>query len=68
MEGRRIGSVSGIMETGANDVYVVSNPEGRDILVPATRNTIKEVDIVNKVITVDLPPELTGSPSKIEQD
>ena len=53
--GARIGSVSGIMETGANDVYVVETQDGAEILVPATRNTIKEVDTVNRVITVDLP-------------
>lgn len=67
LEGRQIGSVSGIMETGANDVYVVSKPDGGDILVPATRNAVKEVDTVSKVITVDLPPELTGSRGRPDQ-
>ncbi len=60
LEGGEIGSVSGIMETGANDVYVVSMPGGGDILIPATRDTVKDVDTVGKVITVDLPPAPHG--------
>ncbi len=67
-EGSQIGSVSGIMETGANDVYVVSKPGGGDILVPATRNTITEVDTVNKVITVDLPEAGSGKQKQEDQD
>lgn len=68
LEGRQIGSVSGIMETGANDVYVVSRPEGGDILIPATRNAVKDVDIVKKVITVDLPTKMTGSTGGEDKD
>lgn len=55
---RPIGNVAGIMETGANDVYVVARPSGDEILIPVTPTTIKEVDIVEGVITVDLPPGL----------
>ena len=53
--GVEIGKLSGIMETGANDVYVVSTVQGGEILIPATRSMIKFVDTVNGVIVVDLP-------------
>lgn len=65
-EGRQIGSVSGIMETGSNDVYVVSKPGGKDILIPATRNSVLQVDIVSRVITVDLSAEPVEPP--VEQN
>ncbi len=68
LDGSQIGSVSGIMETGANDVYVVSKPGGGEILIPATRNTVKEVDIVSKVITVNLPVEQAGSSDQEDQE
>lgn len=68
MDGRQVGSVSGIMETGANDVYVVSQPDGGDILIAATRETIREVDTVNRVITVDLPTKMVGTPVVEDED
>ena len=55
LDGRQIGTLSGIMETGANDVYVVSDSSGNEILVPAVRDVIKEIDISNKIVRVDLP-------------
>ncbi len=66
--GRSIGTLSGIMETGANDVYVVSTQDGRDILVPATQNTVKEVDTVKRVITVDLPEAEADQPEEDDRD
>ena len=43
-----------IFNTGSNDVYVVKNEEGKQILLPAIKEVIKEVDISNKKITVKL--------------
>jgi 16S rRNA processing protein RimM len=55
LSGRQIGTLSGIMETGANDVYVVTDETGSEILIPAVRDVIKEIDISNKIVKVDLP-------------
>ena len=55
LAGHRIGTLSGIMETGSNDVYLVADDDGRETLVPATKDTVKEVDTVGRVVTVDLP-------------
>ncbi len=57
-DGSLIGEVTGIMETGANDVYVVALSSGGEILVPVTPTIVLEVDIVDRVIKVDLPPGL----------
>jgi 16S rRNA processing protein RimM len=54
LNGQQIGKLSGIMETGANDVYVVTDESGSEILVPAIRDVIKEIDISNKILKVDL--------------
>ncbi len=59
LAGRHIGTVSGIIETGSNDVYVVASERGNEILIPATRDAVKEVDTVNGVIVADLPGETT---------
>ncbi len=49
-----LGSIVDVFQTGSNDVYVVKNEEGRQILLPAIKEVIKEVDIENKRIIVNL--------------
>jgi len=44
-EGRYLGTLMEILETGANDVYVVQNDAGEETLIPATEHTILEVDL-----------------------
>ena len=40
-----LGKVTDILETGANDVYIVrSGTPGREILVPAIKDVIKKID------------------------
>jgi len=56
-EGRTLGRVKEILETPGNDVYVVVPEAGGDeVLVPAIRDVIKEIDVRAGVITAD-PPE-----------
>ncbi|GAB4477597.1 MAG: ribosome maturation factor RimM [Anaerolineae bacterium] len=52
--GEELGIFTGYLETGANDVYIVTTPEGREILLPAIPDVIKKVDIQAGVITVHL--------------
>lgn len=52
-----LGTVKDIIQTGSNDVYVVE-AEGKSILVPALKDVVKEIDIVNKKIRVELPEGL----------
>jgi 16S rRNA processing protein RimM len=51
LEGRRLGKVSRLFETGANDVIVVRN--GRERWLPATPNVIRDVDLRAGVLRVD---------------
>jgi 16S rRNA processing protein RimM len=56
-----IGRVTSIMETGSNDVYVVTCPAEKDtkeVLVPALTSVIKSIDLEKKIMTVDLPEGL----------
>lgn len=50
-EGRLLGKIKDVMQTGANDVYVVENEEGKELLFPAIKDCVKEVDVAaGKVI------------------
>lgn len=56
--GEKIGRVKEILETGANDIYVVKRDEGKDLLVPALKKIVREIDIATGRMVVDLPPGL----------
>lgn len=58
-EGKNLGTVTSIIETGSNDVFVVQQPKTRaELLVPAVSDVIISVDLERSIITVDLPPGL----------
>ena len=49
-----LGSIDDIYNTGANDIYVVKNNLGKQILLPGIPQVIKKVDLENKKIVVHL--------------
>jgi 16S rRNA processing protein RimM len=53
-EGKELGNIADVFSTGSNDVYVVKDELGKQVLLPAIKDVIKKVDIKNKVITVHL--------------
>jgi len=57
LENRRLGCVEAIIPTGGNDVYVVR--EGRqEVLIPAIDSVVKDIDLKDRVMRVDLPEGL----------
>ena len=53
-EGEFLGKVDDIYSTGANDIYVVKNEEGKEKLLPGIDEVIKNIDIDSGKITVNL--------------
>ena len=53
-QGEELGNLIDIFPTGSNDVYVVKNEEGKQVLLPAIKEVIKKVDIENRLIIVHL--------------
>ncbi len=50
-----LGKVIDIIETGANDVYVVVDENDREILIPAIKQVVQNVNVKEKRIDVLLP-------------
>ena len=44
-EGKVLGTLTDVIETGANDVYAVKTPAGKEILLPAIRACILDVHV-----------------------
>lgn len=40
-----LGTLRDVMETGANDVYIIDMTDGREVLIPAIKECILQVDI-----------------------
>jgi len=51
----KIGMVSDMVETGANDVMVVSPEEGKEILLPVIESVILSIDAKTRKVNVLLP-------------
>ena len=57
-DNRILGKLVNILETGANDVYVVKSTEGKEILLPAIKSVILHIDLNLNRMLVHLIPGL----------
>lgn len=53
-EGQELGLISEVLTPGANDVWVVSLPKGKQLLLPVIDDVILNVDIALKTIRIHL--------------
>lgn len=53
-----LGTIVEVLETGANDVYVVQNERGDEILLPAIKDVVLEIDVKTSKLIVNVPPGL----------
>lgn len=54
LENHKIGILRDIFPTGSNDVYVVKQEDGKQVLLPAISKVIKEINIKQGKIVVDI--------------
>ncbi len=54
MEGEEIGKIESILSPGANDVWVVQTREDKEILIPYIENVVKNIDVQNKRVEIEL--------------
>ena len=53
-EGDKLGILDDIFNSGSSDIYVVKNELGKQILLPAIKEVIENIDMENRKITVHL--------------
>jgi len=58
LKGQKLGSIVDIIVTGSNDVYVIKAPDGSQVLIPAIKDVIKQVDLIRRTIYIDPLPGL----------
>lgn len=57
-QGTHLGKLKEVIFTGANDVYLVEPPEGKDILLPAIEEVILNIDLDEGRMLVHIIPGL----------
>lgn len=59
LEGVSLGFVTEVLKTGSNDVYVASKKgEAKQLLIPALKAVVKEINVPEGRMVVDLPEEM----------
>ena len=56
--GECLGTVREILPTGGNDVYVVRDADGKEVLLPALEGVVRQVDLEANRMVVSLPEGL----------
>jgi 16S rRNA processing protein RimM len=57
-DGLSLGTIREVMETRANDVYIIDSPDYGELLVPAHDETLVEIDLKTRTVTMVLPDGL----------
>jgi 16S rRNA processing protein RimM len=57
-KGELLGKIIQILQTGANDVFVIRPKNGREILIPSTDEVVLNVDLAKGQMTIHLLPGL----------
>ena len=57
-DGEEIGEIIDVLQTGANDVYIVERPGRKDLLLPAIKECILNVDMKERIMQVFIMPGL----------
>ena len=60
-DGEELGRVEDVLSTGANDVYVVRG-EGGELLLPATDEVVREIDLAAGRMLIEVLPGLLPQP------
>ena len=54
IENEFLGDVVEILSPGANDVWVIKTPEGKEVLIPYIESVVKNVDVSKKQISIEV--------------
>lgn len=57
-EGEELGEIADVLQTAANDIYVIKKQGTSDLLVPAVKECVLSVDIAGGMVTLHLLPGL----------
>ena len=63
VDNRELGPIVEIIETGSNDVYVIKGQDGKQLLIPAIKAVVKQIDLIRGTMYIDPLPGLLEPPT-----
>jgi 16S rRNA processing protein RimM len=63
-----VGNIVDILPTGGNDVYVIQTPARGEVLIPAIKAVIKQIDLVRRTMHIDPMPGLLDNDEQAEEN
>lgn len=60
-EGSELGTIENVLRTGSNDVYQARRSDGGELLIPALKAVVKEINIADGKMVVDMPEEISDA-------
>ncbi len=68
LDGQDLGTIVDIIVTGSNDVYSIKTPGGSQILIPAIKDVIKQIDLIRHTMHIDPLPGLLDNVSQEKRE
>jgi 16S rRNA processing protein RimM len=68
MDGRNLGHITDIIVTGSNDVYTIKTADGKQVLIPAIKDVIKQIDLIRRTMYIDPLPGLLDEDQEQEEE
>jgi 16S rRNA processing protein RimM len=68
LDGQVLGTVVEIIATGSNDVYCIKTTGGSQILIPAIKDVVKQIDLVRRTMHIDPLPGLLDNMSQEKRE
>lgn len=56
--GDYVGELADVIRTGSNDVYSIRLPNGRELLIPALKSVVREIDLAQQRMVIEPPDDL----------
>jgi 16S rRNA processing protein RimM len=63
IEGKELGPIVEVIATGSNDVYAIKGQDGKQVLIPAIKSVIKQIDLIRHTRYIDPLPGLLEPPT-----
>lgn len=67
LAGRELGTICDIIVTGSNDVYVIEDANRKQVLIPAIKEVVKQVDLVEGMMYIEPMQGLLDDDASIDE-
>jgi len=68
LSNQQLGQIADIIETGSNDVYLIKGPDGEQVMIPAIKEVVKQIDLIRRTMYIDPLPGLLETATREDEE